>query len=277
MKIGLILTATVEVAVKGGNFTTEERMEMYTSTLRYYKKVFGRKYPIIVVENSNADLSRWSSEFKDSLDLTILQFRPDNPNSNEDFDSSMGKGYNEYLMIKKGVEILSDNHFHLHNQITHFLKITGRYSMLNVARILKEIEHRFKKNKDLKFIGDVKDTIFYSLIGKKNALAAHWGESRYFAAELLFYKNNLAECYKEMYDYEWGTWAEFYMLNLSRKYKRDNRFAFRFRTQVAFDGYCGTVSSEEMRKGKGSQNNLSEKGKRFFRQIIRWVLPNLWI
>lgn len=108
MKIGLLLTATVEVAVKGGNFTNEERMKMYTDTLRFYAKTFGRKYPIVVVENSNADLSSWKYEFKDKLDLTILQFRPDNKMAFEEFDSSKGKGYNEYLMIKKGVEILCD-------------------------------------------------------------------------------------------------------------------------------------------------------------------------
>lgn len=143
--------------------------------------------------------------------------------------------------------------------------------------MLKEIEMRFTKSKELKFIGDVKDTCFYRLIGKKDALAAHWGESRYFAAELEFYKDNLADCYKEMYDYEWGKWAEFYMLELSRKFRYDNRFVFRFKTQVAFDGYCGTVTSEEMNYGKGAQNSVSEKRKRFFRQLIRWFLPNLWI
>lgn len=149
--------------------------------------------------------------------------------------------------------------------------------MLNVVKMLKEVERRFTKRSDLKFIGDVKDTRFYDLIGKKDALAAHWGESRYFAAELEFWKDNLADCYKEMYDYDWGTWAEFYMLKLSRQYRNDKRLAFRFRTQVAFDGYSGTVSSEEMKQGKGAQNNSAEKRKRVYRQIIRWILPNLWI
>lgn len=277
MKLGVLLTATIEVAVKGGNFTNDERMEMYTNTLRYYQRAFGRKYPITVVENSNADLSPWLSEFKGSLDLTVLQFRPDNLADFEGFDPSKGKGYNEYLMIKKGVEILHNKHNTPHQRVTHFLKITGRYSMLNVVSMLKEIEHRFRQNEYLKFIGDVKDTCLYDLIGKKDALAAHWGESRYFAAEIEFWRDNLADCYKEMYDYDWGTWAEFYMLKLSRQYRHDKRFAFRFRTQVAFDGFSGTVTSEEMKSGKGSQNNFAEKRKRIFRQLIRWLLPNLWI
>lgn len=278
MNIGLLLTATVEVAVKGGNFSNEERMTMYTNTLRYYQKVIGRKHPIVVVENSNADLSSWKSEFKDSLDLIIIQFRPDDKAAFEGFDSSKGKGYNEYLMIKKGVEILHNvQNSQQHHPITHFLKITGRYSMLNVVNMLREVEHRFSHHKELKFIGDVKDTCIYGLFGKKDALTAHWGDSRFFAADLEFWKNSLSDCYKEMNDYQCDTWAEFYMLGLSRKYRHDRRFAFRFRTQVAFDGYSGTVTSEEMRNGIGAQNNAPIRIKRFFRQIIRWAFPYIWI
>jgi hypothetical protein len=108
IKLALLLTATVEVAVKNGNFTTKERMEMYTSTLRYYAKTLGRSVPICIVENSNADLTPWIEEFKDSLDLTIFQFRPDNPILYEGFDPSRGKGYNEYLMIKKGLMTIAN-------------------------------------------------------------------------------------------------------------------------------------------------------------------------
>jgi hypothetical protein len=103
IKVALLLTATVEVAVKNGNFTTAERMAMYTSTLRYYARELGRSVPIYVVENSNADLSPWREEFKDSLDLTVVQFRPDDAEASKGFDPSRGKGYNEYLMIKKGL------------------------------------------------------------------------------------------------------------------------------------------------------------------------------
>lgn len=38
MKLALLLTATVEVAVKGGNFTNEERFQMYSETLRFYRE-----------------------------------------------------------------------------------------------------------------------------------------------------------------------------------------------------------------------------------------------
>lgn len=76
MKIALLLTATVRPQVKGSNFSVEERMEMYRSTLEFYVHKIGRKYPIVLVENSDIDLSPWKQEFKDSLQLEILQFTP---------------------------------------------------------------------------------------------------------------------------------------------------------------------------------------------------------
>lgn len=76
MRIALLLTSTVRPQVKGSNFSVEERMEMYHSTLRYYAQELGKKYPIVLVENSDVNLSAWKEEFKDSLRLEILQFPP---------------------------------------------------------------------------------------------------------------------------------------------------------------------------------------------------------
>lgn len=76
MKIAILLTSTVRPQVIGSNFSVRERMEMYRSTLQYYAKTIGREYPIVMVENSDVDLTPWKEEFKDSLRLEILQFTP---------------------------------------------------------------------------------------------------------------------------------------------------------------------------------------------------------
>lgn len=78
IKIAILLTGTVRPQVKGSTFSVEQRMEMYRSTLQYYAKTIGKDYPIVMVENSDADLSSWVEEFKDSLQLEILQFTPPN-------------------------------------------------------------------------------------------------------------------------------------------------------------------------------------------------------
>lgn len=268
MKLGIILTATVKPNVKGGNFSEVERLEMYASTLRYYSHEIEKKYPVILVENSNADISALQREFNDSLDLTIFQFRPDNSVNYEGFDSSKGKGYNEYLMIKKGIEQWNTNRS---SDISHFLKITGRYPMLNIRSIIKEIQRR-ADDKPIVFMGDIKDTCVYKFIGR-DTLSSHWGDSRFFMADIEFYRENLVDCYKEMNDYQTGKWAEDYFLNLSRKYRHDSRFIFRYRTQVRFGGVSGTFSSLNNARGYNSRFN---KIKADIRQIIRLLFPNIW-
>ncbi len=180
MKLAIILTATVKPAVVGGNFTVAEREEMYMSTLRFYSRTIGKKYPIVFVENSDFDISSWAKEFEPSLNLEILQFPPGNEQVVECFDNSKGKGYNEYLMIKKAISasrLLNDSI----SPVTHFLKITGRYSMRNILDMIKEVERRIG-NRNIVYFGDIKDTCVYRLMGR-DTLSSNWGDRVTFKKE----------------------------------------------------------------------------------------------
>ena len=221
MKLAILLTGTIRPAVVGGNFSVKERLEMYTSTLDYYAKVIKKKYPIIFVENSDVDVSFWRKRYCDTLNLELLQFNPKERNDIS-FDVSKGKGYNEYLMIKYALKESG-----VIQNCSHFLKITGRYSMLNINTMIKEIEYRIE-HKDIVFFGDIKDTIIYELIGRKTC-SSHWGDSRFFVAQISFYNDYMSDCYIEMNDYICGSWAEDYLVRLSRKYRHDKRFIFRYR------------------------------------------------
>lgn len=44
MKLTILLTATVKVQVIDGNFTMDERAQMYASTLRFCANTFGKRY-----------------------------------------------------------------------------------------------------------------------------------------------------------------------------------------------------------------------------------------
>lgn len=270
MRLGILLTGTIRPMVAGGNFSVKERMDMYTSTLRYYSKELGKDYPIVFVENSDVDIIGWNSDFKDSLNLEIIQFSPADKQKYEGFNTSLGKGYNEYLMIKKG--ILASETL---RECTHFLKITGRYSMLNIKSIIKEVEKRIG-DKNIVFMGDIKDTCIYDLIGRKNTCSSHWGDSRFFVASIEFYQHEMIDCYKEMNDYKENQWAEHYFLRLSRNYRKDPRFIFRFRHQVQFDGVSGTISSEDLLLGVGNQNSWSVQIKNKIRRLLRVLFPNVW-
>ena len=214
MKIAILLTSTVRPQVIGSNFSVSERMEMYRSTLQYYAKTIGREYPIVMVENSDVDLTPWKEEFKDSLRLEILQFTPPDlqnaqtTKNTEDygFDNKKGKGYNEYLMIKLALErseTLSES--------THFLKITGRYPMLNIREMLGEME---KRGKQKAMMCDIKEFRLYEKL-RGTSYGSRWGDSRFFLVAVDFYKQHLMNCYKEMDDRTYGKFAEDYLYLLA--------------------------------------------------------------
>lgn len=263
MKLAILLTATIKPAVKGGSFSVEERMKMYEGTLRFYAKTLGKRYPIVFVENSDVSVDVWNQEFKDSMDLEIIQFRPNDLVAYEGFDNSQGKGYNEYLMIKKAI-MLSEKL----RGCTHFLKITGRYAMENILSIINEIE---KRAGDKVFFDDIKDTKIYDVIGRKNTDSGHWADSRFFVAEIAYYKENLMNIYKGMNDYN-GRNAEACLYDLYKVHKHDVNFLFRYRTQVQFDGSCGLVTENFSE----SYNSPKARLKNIIRQFLRFLFPNIW-
>lgn len=263
MRLAILLTGTVKPAVIGGSFSVEERMKMYEDTLRFYARTIGKKYPVVMVENSDVSLDVWNQEFKNSLDLEILQFRPDDPVASVGFDNSQGKGYNEYLMIKKA--ILTSEKL---KECTHFLKITGRYAMENICDVIKEIERRVQGKV---FFDDIKDTRLYDIIGRKNTDSGHWADSRFFVAEIAYYKENLMDIYKDMNDYN-GRNAEACLFDLYKEHKHDARFLFRYKTQVQFDGSCGLVTDNFSE----SYNSPKARLKNKMRQLLRYMFPNIW-
>lgn len=269
MKIAILLTSTVRPQVVGSNFSVAERMEMYRSTLQYYAAAIGREYPIVVVENSDADLTPWQEEFKESLDLEVLQFTPPNLLSADaesqavdyGFDNAKGKGYNEYLMIKLALQRSKTL-----SGCTHFLKITGRYPMLNIREMLREMERR-GNGKAAMF--DVKEFKLYEKL-RGTSYGSRWGDSRYFLMSVEFYKENLMDCYQEMDESVFGKYAEDYIYHLSCKYRSDSRFCFRYRHQVQFGGQGGAACYQE------NYASFKNRFKNKVRSLLRVVFPNIW-
>lgn len=267
MKIALLLTSTVRPQVATGKFSESERREMYHSTLQYYADTIGCDYPVVLVENSDADLTVWKEEFKESLRLEILQFVPlelQNSQSNREdygFDNRKGKGYNEYLMIKLALERSESL-----KECTHFLKITGRYPMLNIREMLGEMQ---KRGKQKAMMCDIKEFRLYEKL-RGTSYGSRWGDSRFFLVAVDFYKQHLMNCYKEMDDRTYGKFAEDYLYNLSCKYRKDNRFIFRYRHQVQFGGQSGDAIFDEH---YASFRNVA---KNKLRRILRVLFPQIW-
>lgn len=242
---------------------------MYVDTLGYYERALGCDYPIVFCENSDADLTDIQSNFKGALDLEIVQFSPLKEPDCSGFDNSRGKGYNEFLMIKKALGKSARL-----RECSHLLKITGRYPMLNIKAMIAEMEKRMQ-DKDVVYMGDIKDTCVYEMLGIKT-MSSHFGDSRFFCVQTENYRQNMCDCFMEMNDNILGQWAEDYFLRLSRQFRHDPRFIFRYRHQVQFGGVSGAVKSVGCAKGNYDYNSLRNRIKNKIRYMLRLLFPNVW-
>ena len=148
------------------------------------------------------------------------------------------------------------------------MKITGRYAMRNIQTIIREIEHRLD---GYVWMDDVKDTKLYDIMGRRNTDSGHWADSRFFVAEIAYYKEYLSDIYKKMNDYD-GNNAEYCLYELYKRNKNDERFLFRFKTQVRFDGQGGFIIGNR----KEQYDSPRAKLKNTIRQLFRILFPNIW-
>lgn len=177
------------------------------------------------------------------------------------FDNRKGKGYNEYLMIKLALqrsEILCES--------THFLKLTGRYPMLNIREMMSEMESR---GKDKVMMFDVKEFKLYEKL-RGTSYGSRWGDSRFFLMSVDFYLKHLMDCYREMDESVFGKYAEDYIYQLSVKYRKGKACSFRFRHQVQFGGQGGAACFQE------DYASLKNQAKNKLRRILRILFPNVW-
>lgn len=143
--------------------------------------------------------------------------------------------------------------------------------MLNIRSMIREIE---KRAEGKLFMGDIKDTRFYEMVGSSHY--GHWGDSRFWVAQVEYYKQHLIDCYLEMNDYEEGKWAEHYLLRFAREHRGDPCFIFRFRHQVSFNGITGMRNSADLAAGRYKQDSLPNRIKGSVRYLLRMLFPNFW-
>lgn len=162
-KPALLVTGTV---IPNSNFVSHtdinQRAEEYYTALLFYLEKFPAQ-SIYFLENSFYDFTadeRFSKLFKDGK-ITLLKF-PVSDKFNE------GKGYQEFEMLDKAVDELKGTY-------ASFVKITGRYRVLNLDELLK--------NKKTALIIDCH---------KKPKVA----QTNVFYCETSFYLQNMKELYK---------------------------------------------------------------------------------
>lgn len=137
--IPLLLTASVDTrGMKGAKFTAWEREKMYVDTLNYYISDFSKRkddFTIVFAENSGWKESSILSKLHkaDNVSIEYVALSP------EKFDQMKGKSYNEMLMIDLVTECNETI-----RQKGAFFKLTGRFSILNVYKLLKKVNKPYR-------------------------------------------------------------------------------------------------------------------------------------
>lgn len=174
----ILLTGCIEPG--GMQFTSLQnpvlRKAQYVAAIHYYLQQ--TTCHVLFVENSGQDIS---PEFKDSPQRHRLEFLTFHGN---DFDKSLGKGYGEMLILEYALK-----HSAFMAQSIFICKITGRYKMLNIRKLLD-------------FYMEGKSQLMV-LLGQE----LNYSDSRLFFANYNFYKHIFIK-YKDVVDDSKGRYFE---------------------------------------------------------------------
>ena len=257
--INILMTASVSThSMKGAFFSDQTREKMYLDAISYYCHLFEKqeiKPNIIFVDNSDWDLSFIKSKIKypniEFISLPASQF-----------DNSKGKGYNEFLLIDKAIEI--SNYL---KQAKGFIKVTGRYPILNINTYTKDI-----KSTDLIYC-DLKDHSIYDRLGLN--WCGHSCDTRIFYINKKMYIDNLKGQYHRCNDYE-GYLAELLMYNYVKTLDRKNsNIRLRFRREPEFGGVEGSPVTSLM--CSNDHSSIKFKIITLIGNSIRIFMPWLYI
>lgn len=138
----ILLTASVDTrGMKGAKFLAEEREQMYVDTLNYYISDLSKRegnFTLIFAENSGWNKNSVIVKLKDSANVKV-EYEALQP---ELFDQSKGKSYNEMLIL----DLVSASNKSI-REAGGFFKLTGRFPILNLYSLLKEVEKRNRGGK----------------------------------------------------------------------------------------------------------------------------------
>ena len=266
----LLLTASIDTrGMKGAMFAAEEREKMYVDTLNFYIKEFEKRNihgQIVFAENSGWPKERVLQKLRTSELAEIEYIALDT----DGFIQEKGKSYNELLMMDKAIRRSK-----LIKEAGYFFKLTGRFPILNALDLINEAERWGESNGGLLFYGDCKDHKVFDWLGMN--INGHVGESRYYAVSTDFWDQHFRGCYVEMNDYD-GRIVENLILDVIRKTKHEQGVHCRYRTQARFTGSGGhTLGNGSTFFHSTDNDSLVVKTKLGIRQMIRWVLPGVWL
>lgn len=235
----------------------DERIGQYVKTLQYYVNS-DCVSQIVFVENSGWDLSWLSRQVTTNGKVEIEYVSLDL----NDFPRERGKGYGEFCLLDEGV---------LRSQLikaaTHFVKVTGRFPIVNLSRLLKEAESKG----DIKLFCDLKDHKIYDWLGLN--WDGHHGDTRFYVVSKDFYNTNFMGKYRELDDSK-GLGAEWLMYQVAKDNICNPGVYCRFKTEPIFSGKAGHMPKSII--DSNDYSGSKQRIKRGCRQLGRKLVPWFW-
>lgn len=255
----------------GARFAPKERLQMYIEALNHYVEKLAEyaqkegPQSIVFAENSDYD------------EMLIMQHVRKHPQveveylniGSRDFQISLGKGYNEFLLLHKTLEQSETI-----RKYGRFFKLTGRLKVQNIGALLNECDRRnYQAGGNLQFLADCKDHNLYAWLHLP--INGHAGECRYWYASVKFFNKMFVPKYHYLNDYSTPPiLAEDLMLRVCRETRGQYGCFDRFKTQARISG----KGAHSLGKGwsffySTDNDSLTLRLKCAIRQCLRWVIP----
>ncbi|NLG15398.1 MAG: hypothetical protein GX561_14495 [Lentisphaerae bacterium] len=261
MKTPLVMTATIDP--KGmANLSVndvKEREGQYLETFKFYLELPCIER-IVFVENSGWELDRFK-EISSSLPETEVEFISLDCN---DYPREYGKSYGEMLILDHVVD-----ESRLVKEAGEFVKVTGRFPILNIDALLDEMSRR----RPWDLYCDNKDHKVYDWL--RLGWNGHACDTRFFGVTVEFYRRHFYGHYVELDDSR-DLLIEGFFFRVAKVESESgrSRVVRRFRTEPEYSGKGGHVQISLI--GVNDNSGWVATLKRRIRQVGRWVVPWFW-
>jgi hypothetical protein len=256
MDFPLVMTATIgtqgmaDLSVSD----TQEREKQYLDTLSFYlEKGWSRE--IVFIENSGHNLSGFY-ELAHKYPEVITEIISCSLN---DFPRELGKSYGEMCMLDYAFE-----HSKLIADSDGFIKVTGRFRILNLDKLINEAEQR----QPWVLFCDTKDHPVYDWL--RNGWNGHAADTRFFIVQKDFYQKHFYGKYKQLND-STGKLIESLFFQVIQSQSQAEKIISRFKTEPEPAGKAGHRQISII--GTNNYSGWLAKSKRRIRQLGRWCCP----
>ena len=235
----------------------KEREQQYLGTLQFYLQG-DAICEIVFIENSGHDLSAFR-ELSAGYPQKRVEFISCNLNG---YPRQLGKSYGELLTLDYACD-----HSALVKEAGGYFKVTGRFPILNIGKLLTEARRR----QPWEFFCDNKDHRIYDWL--HNGWTGHACDTRFFGVTLKFYRKHFFGRASELNDSK-NCLIEFMFFETAKKAVKEHKVIRRFRTEPEYAGKAGHVQTALLQVNNYS--GFVAKTKRRIRQLGRWIVPWFW-